>query len=101
MSSLKNRLESRDNIWVELARGALAKATTRFGAGQRGAIRPVRGHCVVRVSYSQYSGDHGNLLSGQPVGISTAVPSLMVMSHDNCDFGVIIDIREDAFANLR
>jgi hypothetical protein len=60
----------------------------------------VRCHRIVRVSHGDDPGEQRYLVSDQFVRITVSVDTLMMMTHDRGDFGIVVDVRKDAFADF-
>src|SRR5262249_46344684 len=89
------------NRGVELSFDGLCKPEPGNPARHGVAIRPIRSHCVVRVSDGDYPREQWDVVVGKSIRIPTAVDALMMMADDRRDFFVRIDVLQDALADLR
>ena len=97
MGLVENRVEGGNDVYVKLTSGGFAQTAARLPAWQSRPIRSVRSHSVVCVSDCEHTGNYGDLLSCEPVGISTAVPAFVMMTDNHCDLGIVVDVCEDSF----
>jgi len=97
----ENRLESKDDLGVELAPNSLSKPHAGDSTRHRVAIRPVGGHGVIGIRDGDDPREKRNVVSSKTVWISLAINSFVMMADDGCDFSVVIDLRENALSNLR
>ena len=62
-------------------------------------VRPDRGEGIEDVGYAEDPCRHGDLLPGEPVRVTAAVPVLVVVQHHRADVPGEVDIGEE-FTNM-
>ena len=96
----QQRDESHDRVGVELAPHCLEETVSSGWIHHGRAIRSVRGHRVVCIRHGDDSRDRRDLGSEDPVGVTVAVDALVVMTNDQRNVGVCINLGQDPLPNL-
>ena len=73
--------ERLDDLGVELAAAATPQFGHALGVVERLAVGAPERHGIVGVRDAHRSGDDGNTLARQPVGVAAALPAFVVMTH--------------------
>ncbi len=101
VAARKNRLECEHNVCIKLASDGLRETHTCHTARHRVAIRALRRHSVISIRNGQYPRNKWNLVSCNAIWIALAVHAFVMVPDDSCDFGVILNVRENPFTDRR
>ena len=100
MAPVQHRFEGSNDVRVKLSSPptrADADVPRLLGSAAR------YGRCEVMASYASATARTREIMrdffSGKPVGVSTAVPALVMVTDNHCDLGVVLDVREDPLAD--
>src|SRR6476620_1230772 len=93
--------ERLDDLGVELGARVAGELSHRLGVLHRLAVRPVRGHGVVRITGEDDPAGDRNRRARQAVGIALAVPALVLVADDASHGAKTRDGAQDALADRR
>ena len=99
--SLQDLQERHDYLRVELRTTRGQQKCLRLEWTQSRSVRTIRSHGIVRICHGNHTRENVNLVTGDSVRVASPIESLMMMTNNFSDFGVIVDLREDLRADNR
>src|SRR5215207_631085 len=97
----EDSLEGGNDVCVELAFDGLSEAQPRHSTRHGVSIRPVGCHRVVRIGYSDDSGEKRNLVPRDSIRVTRPIDALVVMANYLGDLEIVIHLCQDPLADLR
>ena len=97
----ENRLEGSDDRRIELRLNRLRETQSGDPTRHGVTIGPGGRHRVIRVGNGDDPSEERNFIALELIWIAKSVDSLVMMPDDRRDLGVIVDVRQDPFANHR
>src|SRR5215210_2778506 len=101
VGSSQNRFKSCNDVSVELAFDCLGEPKARNPTRHGVAVRPIGGHCVVGIGYSDDPREQRDLLSCNAIGIALTIDALVVMTNDLRNLAVVFDLCKNSLADRR